>query len=189
MHSMRTLHTGVAALALVAAAIAVSPLALAAQSPLPATPAKPVFFAVRFIPSDSVRSAEVITEDGVTKQLGACWAPIVVDPSDPMLAGDLTVCGDTHWFGPLEASPSVGSGWYRLVNDEGAWQGSTPYAEWRDPESGETIGLGGGVIVLSGEGGYEGLYAVLTFLPDWSDVRGFIFEGAPPVNPVPPSEG
>jgi hypothetical protein len=58
-------------------------------------------------------------------------------------------------------------------------------AGWLDPESGETIGTGGGVI-LAGEGAYEGLYTVLTFLPDWSDIRGFIFEGAPPAAPVPP---
>jgi hypothetical protein len=151
--------------------------------------AEPVFFTVQFIPSDSVRGAEVTTEDGVTKQLGNCWAPIVVDPSDPRLAGDLTVCFDAHWFGPLEASPSVASGTYRLVNDDGAWQGSIVGAEWRDPESGETMAPGGDGIVLSGEGAYEGLYAAMSFVPDWSDIRGFIFEGAPPADPVPPPAG
>jgi hypothetical protein len=149
--------------------------------------ADPVFFSVRFIPSDAVRMAEVTTEDGVTKQLGNCWAPIVVDASDPRLDGDLTFCADAHWFGALEGSPSVGFGTYRLVNEEGAWQGSETLAEWLDPESGETMGAGGGVTILAGEGAYEGLSAVLTFLPDWSDIRGFIFEGAPPAAPVPPT--
>jgi hypothetical protein len=170
---------------LTAALLSGSAVGVAAQEGDDGT-ADPVFFTVRFIPSDAVRMAEVTTEDGVTKQLGNCWAPTVVDPSDPRLAGDLTVCGDAHWFGPLEGSPSVGSGTYRLVNEEGAWHGSTATAEWLDPESGETMGLGGGVIVLSGEGAYEGLSAVLTFVPDWSDVRGFIFEGVPPAAPVPP---
>jgi hypothetical protein len=149
--------------------------------------AEPTFFTIRFEPSDSVRTATVTTEDGVTKQLGDCWAPIVIEPSDPRLAGDLIACGDAHRFGPLEGSPSVGSGTYRLVNDGGAWQGSFTYAEWLDPESGETISSSGGTVILAGEGTYEGLYAVLTFLPDWSDIRGFIFEGEPPAAPVPPS--
>jgi hypothetical protein len=48
--------------------------------------------------------------------------------------------------------------------------------------------LGGGIIVVTGEGAYDGLYAVMT-LSDWSDVRGFIFEGAPPAPPVPPPAG
>lgn len=180
---MRGFRTSIIAI-LASGLLAGSAVGVAAQDTAEGA-TEPTFFTVRFIPSDSVRGAEVTTEDAVTKQLGNCWAPLVEDPSDPRLAGDLTVCMDAHWFGPLEGSPSVGSGTYRLVNEEGAWQGSTAFAEWLDPESGETMGLGDGV-VLSGEGAYEGLYAALTFVPDWSDIRGFIFEGAPPAVPVPP---
>jgi hypothetical protein len=181
---VRGIRTTIAAV-LAVGLLAGSAAGVAAQDRAEA--AEPTFFTVRFIPSDAVRMAEVTTEDGVTRQLGNCWAPVVAEPSDPRLAGDLTFCADAHWFGPLEGSPSVGSGTYRLVNEEGAWQGSQALAEWPDPESGETMGLGG-VVVLSGEGAYEGLSAVLTFLPDWSDIRGFIFEGAPPSAPVPPPD-
>ena len=55
-----------------------------------------------------------------------------------------------------------------------------------DPESGDKIETGE-VVILVGEDGYEGLYAAMTFLPNWSDARGVIFEGAPPAAPVPPS--
>ena len=45
------------------------------------------------------------------------------------------------------------------MNDQGAWQGSHAWAEWTDPESGEVIELGGGIIVVTGEGAHDGLYA------------------------------
>jgi hypothetical protein len=160
---------------------------IVAQSPAADSGAvEPTFVTVRFIPSDSVRTATLRTKDGVTQEVGNCWAPMVVDASDPRLAGDLTYCSDWHWFGPMEASPSVGSVTYRLVTDEGAWQGSTMLAGWLDPESGDPMAPGGDGVILAGEGAYEGLYAALTFLPDWSDIRGLIFDGAPPAAPVPP---
>jgi hypothetical protein len=149
---------------------------------------EPTLFSFQIVPSSQVRDTEVTTEDGVYKEVGTCFAPIVLNASDPRLAGDLTVCGDLLRFGPSEGSPTVGSGSFRLVNDEGAWQGSDAWAEWTDPESGEVIELGGGIIVVTGEGAYDGLYAVMT-LSDWSNVRGFIFEGAPPAAPVPPPAG
>jgi hypothetical protein len=184
MRTTRHPSTALITVALLAASVP----GVDAQSPTADSGAvEPTYFTVRFEPSDPVRTATVTTEDGVTKQVGDCWAPIVVEPSDPRLAGDLIVCGDAHRHGPLAGSPSVGSSTYQLVNDEGAWQGSTTYAEWLDPESGATVGSVGGTVILVGEGSYEGLYAVLTFLPDWSDIRGFIFEGAPPAAPVPPS--
>ena len=144
-----------------------------------------LFSAPDQIPWAQVRDMEVTTEDGVTKELGSCFAPIVVDASDPRLAGDLVVCGDVYRFGPSDEYPRVGSGSYRLVTDEGAWQGSDAWAEWTDPGSGEVVGLGGGFMVVTGEGAYDGLSAVMD-LSDWSDVRGFIFEGALPAVPVPP---
>jgi hypothetical protein len=151
---------------------------------------EPVPFTVDFIPSDQVRQAAVTFRDGVTTELGTCWAPIVQSPSDPRLAGELTFCTDWHRFGASDQSPAVGMGTYRLVNDEGAWQGSSPWAEWIDPGSGETTGTSGsgGAVILAGDGAYEGLSAVLTFHPNWSDIRGLIFEGDPPAAPVPPTE-
>jgi len=149
--------------------------------------AEPTLFTLQLVPSVSVRSPDVTTEDGVYKEIGSCFAPMIVNPSDPRLDGVLTACGDFHQFGPSEGSPTVGSGTYRLVNDEGAWQGSSPWAGWTDPESGDAMELGDEVIVLTGEGAYDGLYAVMT-LSDWSDIRGFIFNGAPPADPVPPPD-
>ncbi len=77
---------------------------------------------------------------------------------------------------------------YRIVNDEGAWQGSSLGAAWDDPGS-ERIDIGGQPLILAGEGAYDGLFAALTFVDGWSDIRGVIFEGAPPADVVPPSAG
>ena len=162
-----------------------SAVGAAAQDPEAGT-SEPTIFSLRLVPSSQVRDTEVTTEDGVYKEMGTCFAPIVYNASDPRLAGDLTVCGDLHRFGATDGAPTVGSGTFRLVNDEGAWQGSDAWAGWTDPESGEEVEFGSGVIVLTGEGAYDGLYAVMT-LSDWSDVQGFIFEGAPPAEPAPPS--
>ncbi len=150
--------------------------------------AAPVPFTVRFIPGDSVRVAQTTTEGGVTKELGNCWAPIIASPSDPRLAGTLTYCADEHSYVPIGTESAVGvwSDTYRIVNADGAWQGSDGGAEWVDPGSGDTMETGD-FVILVGEGDYEGLYAAMTFLPDWSDIRGVIFEGPPPAAPVPPS--
>lgn len=164
-----------------------SAVGAAAQDPEAGT-SEPTIFSLRLVPSSQVRDTEVTTEDGVYKEMGTCFAPIVLNASDPRLDGNLTVCGNLHRFGSSEGTPTVGSGTFRLVNDVGAWQGSDAWAEWVDPGSGDLVELGGGIIVLTGEGAYDGLYAVMT-LSDWSDVRGFIFEGAPPAEPIPPPAG
>ena len=147
---------------------------------------EPTLFSFQIVPSSQVRDTEVTTEDGVYKEVGTCFAPIVLNASDPRLDGNLTVCGDSYRFGASDGAPIIGSGTFRLVNDDGAWQGSDAWAEWVDSGSGDLVELGGGIIVLTGEGAYDGMSAVMT-LSDWSHVRGFIFGGAPPANPVPPS--
>jgi hypothetical protein len=149
--------------------------------------AEPVPFTVRFMPSNSVRAAQYSVDRGVRKELGNCWAPVIADPSDPRLAGTLTFCGDNHSYAPMgDTSTGMWSSTYRIENDEGAWQGSIAGAEWKDPESGDMIETDEGLILV-GEGDYEGLYAAMTFPGSWSDIRGLIFEGAPPAAPVPPS--
>jgi hypothetical protein len=150
--------------------------------------AAPVPFTVRFLPSNSLRAAQTTTEDGVTKELGNCWAPVIASPSDPRLAGTLTFCSDDHSYGAIAAESDVGvwSTTYRIENDGGAWQGSSAGVAWVDPESGDMMETEE-LVIFVGEDAYEGLYAAMTFLPDWSDIRGVIFEGAPPAAPVPPS--
>jgi len=166
-----------------------------------AGPSEPVPFTVRFVPAGSVRAPVSTMEQGVTKIRGDCWAPVIVDPSDPRLAGTLTYCADEDRYGPVqerfdastdayqpvgEESLIVGNDTYRIENAQGAWQGSSTFLGWKDPGSGDML-EDRGALVLAGEGAYEGLFVAMTLLPDWSDIRGVIFDGPPPVAPVPPA--
>ena len=60
------------------------------------------------------------------------------------------------------------------------------YAEWVDPESGEDAATGD-LILLAGEGAYDGLYAAMT-LGDGAgwNLTGVVFEGALPTAPEVP---
>jgi hypothetical protein len=166
-----------------------------------ARPSVPVPFTMRFIPADSVRASVSTTGRGITSLRGDCWTPVISQPSDPRLAGTLTYCADEDRYAPApegfdassdtytpvgEESLVVGSDTYRIENGEGAWQGSSTFLGWTDPGSGDLM-EDRGAIILVGEGAYEGLYAAMTLLPDWSDIRGVIFDGAPPVAPDPPT--
>jgi hypothetical protein len=144
-------------------------------------------FTLKFVWYDrNVRDGEAVTEGGITKVLGSCNAMGIADPSDPRLDGSLTWCTDEHDYGAVrDESTVVWTDTYRIVNDEGAWQGSTSGAMWDDPVSGERMEPGGDPIILVGEGAYEGLYAAIT--GPFSDTHGVIFEGAPPADPVPPT--
>jgi hypothetical protein len=129
--------------------------------------------------NEVVQSPEQVTERGVNRSLGDCHAMSVVAPSDPRMDGDVTYCASEHVYGTdRDADPNVATATYRIVNDEGAWQGSLTGVWWTDPTSGDYIEGAGDIVILAGEGAYDGLYAAMTL--DWSDIRGLIFEGAPP---------
>jgi len=136
--------------------------------------------------SQKEQRPEQMTERGVSKSLGDCPSLFVVAPSDPRMDGDVTYCTSEHVYGAdRDADPNVATATYRIVNDEGAWQGSLSGVWWTDPTSGDYIEGAGDIVILAGEGAYDGLYAAMTL--DWSDIRGLIFEGAPPAGPILPS--
>jgi hypothetical protein len=136
--------------------------------------------------SAPLQTPEQMSERGVNMTLGDCPSLFVVAPSDPRMDGNVTFCSSEHVYGAdREADPNVATATYRIVNDEGAWQGSLSGATWTDPTSGEWVDGTGNAVILTGEGAYDGLYAAMTL--DWTDIRGIIFEGAPPAGPILPS--
>lgn len=155
-----------------------------------AAAAEPVPFTLRFTwLNRQLREAEDLTEGGVTTSIGSCNAMRVDAATDPRIGGELTFCSDEHVYGEVrDESTLVWTDTYRIVNEEGAWQGSHGGVVWDDPGSEERWEAGGGLLIFSGVGAYDGLYAAVYFPGLWSEGgRGFIFEGPPPPAPAPPA--
>jgi hypothetical protein len=138
---------------------------------------EPVEFTASFSPSSRVRTGTYEVVDGVTQQRGDAWTPVIFNMSDPRLDGTLIYSEDTDRY---PGSIRLAAETYRIENDEGAWQGSTSVA---------MVGSGYGdaaVVLLVGEGAYEGLYAWAD-VGDWGAIEGVIFPAPPPDAPVPPT--
>jgi hypothetical protein len=117
---------------------------------------------------------------------GWAWQPYPTTMSDPRLEGTYLLAFDADQVAPAGTSgPAVGSGTWRIVNDDGAWQGSFPIIEFPDRTTTVTT-------QLEGSGAYEGLTAIWESQHDaracsW-EVRGVIIEGVVPPAPEPPAE-
>ena len=98
-----------------------------------------------------------------------------------------------------EFSPTVMAVSYRLEGPDGAWTGTgrgfdlNPFP---DPEAAEDRLMSTGMVVLSGEGDYAGLSAVLVQNVSWAELfegrftfEGYVFEGEPPPFPEPIEPG
>jgi hypothetical protein len=138
---------------------------------------EPVEFTAAFSPASSIRTGTVAAVDGHVEQRGNAWSPTISGMTDPRLDGRLTFSlnNDTYPDGAYD----VGTATYRIETDDGAWQGSTPVVA-----SGASDWDASGVVVLVGEGAYEGLYAVMG--TDWGEIHGVIFSGPPPEAPTAP---
>jgi hypothetical protein len=117
---------------------------------------------------------------------GWAWQPYQTTMSDPRLEGTYQLAYDSDQVTQAGTSaPAVGSGTWRIVNDDGAWQGSFPIIEFPDHTTTVTT-------QLEGSGAYEGLTAIWESQHDaracsW-EVRGVIIEGQVPAAPEPPAE-
>ena len=114
---------------------------------------------------------------------GWAWQPSVTTMSDPRLEGAYQLSFDSDTVSPAGTSgPSVGSGTWRIENDEGAWQGSFPVIQFADHTTTVTT-------PLVGEGAYDGLTAIWESRHDASacswEVRGLIIAGELPDAPEP----
>jgi hypothetical protein len=140
---------------------------------------EPTEFTAAFIPSASVRPGTYETLEGRIESRGNAWGPIISGMTDPRLDGRLTYSADEDNYFP-SGSYMLGTATYRIANDDGAWQGSTPIFM-----DGSTRGPS--VVLLVGEGAYKGLYAWMD-TSDWSAIKGVIFPAPPPDAPEPPPD-
>jgi hypothetical protein len=169
------------------AAVSGAALLAGAQGQDPA-PQPPVEFTGRIRCGGEVRqgSTDTVTladgEATLRRNRGYAWQQSA-SMSDPRLEGTHYQSweSDSYTLPRMVAGPAVGWGTQRIVNDEGAWQGS-----WTEFTPSDGTPAPSWTTVLTGEGGYEGLTAiwVATYLTGGAcgaDVRGVIFEGEVPI--------
>lgn len=139
----------------------------------------PLEFSGRFQPGGSLRDVTYEAGDGVVHAYGAAWTPAIVEMSEPMLDGQLIYMEDQDQY--PDSGHNLSTITYRIVNDDGAWQGSAIEPSGGTYEFVDTV-------VLVGEGAYEGLFAAMQ--QSNGIVRGVIFPAAPPpASDVPQSAG
>jgi hypothetical protein len=144
----------------------------------------PVEFTGKIVCGPEVQAGtrEVVSEPGEvpghTKERDHAWQPVVTEMSEPRMEGDYYLSWNADNFA---GGVLVGSGTWRIENEEGAWQGSFVKADYPDHQT--TVSS-----ALAGEGAYAGLTAIWESIlnPDCTwDVRGVIIEGEPPAVPEP----
>ena len=155
------------------------------RSPAPpeeVSPLEPTEFTGYIVCGDVVRSGtDQVDPDGVlkTRSRGWAWNPAALRMTDPRLQGDYYISYDDDEY---SNDTSVGAGTWRIVNAEGAWQGS--FTVFDALSTTTTVST-----PLVGEGAYAGLTAIWESSHDplacsW-DVRGLIVEGGEPPAPEP----
>ena len=111
--------------------------------------------------------------------------------SDPRFTGTYVTFGNSDSYQDGDVAPSGGSFGVssvvrRVESEEGAWHADATSGGWGEDlyEVGEVVAMGA-TIIFTGEGGYEGLTAVVWPEPQAinTPVRGVIFAGAPPPAP------
>ncbi len=124
----------------------------------------------------STGSRQVV--DGVTRKRGIECRLRVIETSDPRLDGDVTlhINRDDYPDGLCLIRWA-----YRIENAGGAWQ-QEPAFQVVHPDGTSSMDM----IVLVGEGGYEGLTAVADPPPPTGDIwslQGYIVDGPVPADP------
>jgi len=133
--------------------------------------------------------------DGRTTYPEEVWQAKQLSP-DPLIAGTLTTVANVHEIG--EGDTVVGgaisggaltTGTMHVENDDGSWRGAfAGYREPTEPWNHHTQ------VLLAGEGGYEGLRALLYYTGSIGEgyghsgsqqIQGVIFEGVMPALPAP----
>jgi hypothetical protein len=143
----------------------------------------PVEFSAKWSFGPPVRpETSTIVANG-TQERGGAWQPsALTEASDPRWQGTLSVAQNSDDYGAA-GGPSVGMFAFRIENEEGSWQ-QTPTVTLVVPGVDE---VDRGVFV--GEGGYEGLIAVVDIVTDHAaqawDLHGYIIDGELPPPPEP----
>ena len=99
--------------------------------------------------------------------------------SDPRLPAETAMVENFDIYQADDGTQVVGLSAVRLDGPDGSWTGTATSLYSM------TDGTGFGFMVLTGEGGYEGLFAILQG-DDPTGLDGYVFEGEMPPMPDPP---
>ena len=123
---------------------------------------------------------------------GMGFVGATVETDDERISGTLSQALNFDWSGPEPTLVHTGASLWRIENDGGAWVGhgtefsyTDDWTQW-DEEDPSTWGPTGNFVVLTGEGDYEGMTAMVTTQPSdvgVSSLSGVVFSGEVP--PVP----
>ncbi len=133
--------------------------------------------------------------DGRTTYPEEVWQAKQMSP-DPRIAGTLTTVANVHEIGEGDtvagsafSGGALTTGTMHIENDDGSWRGTfAGYREPTEPWEHRTQ------VLLAGEGGYEGLRALLHYTGSIGEgyghsgsqqIEGVIFEGDMPTLPTP----
>ena len=106
------------------------------------------------------------------------WTPIVAEAGDARLDGRVSLVANGNSYGGVE----IWNGYFRIENDEGAWQQRPMIQSVKRSESSEPMTW---TAVFDGEGAYDGLIAIMgiTRTGGGWDVEGMIIDAVLPPEP------
>jgi hypothetical protein len=146
--------------------------------------APPVEFTAKWAWGSQIRSDTSEAIASGVQYRGGAWRPgVLVPASDPRWQGTFSIANNENDYS-ASGGPLVGIHAFRIENEEGAWQ-QMPTVALIFPGIDDLTNTG----VFVGEGGYEGLIAVVDIATDraagtW-DLHGYIIHGELPPPPDP----
>ena len=174
---MRTLRLTLAATVIVVLLGGLGGAVLAQEEA--ATSEEPVVVTGTFTWGDPESFGRRVEDVGVTRTKGVWWI-IGAEASDGRLSGRGTK--SSNWNSSWDTEIGIGADTYVLANPDGRWVGSG-HNFTTGPSAGDDL------VVLRGEGGYDGLTAALSVdTIDWSGIaefEGVIILGEAPEIPEP----
>jgi hypothetical protein len=144
--------------------------------------APPVEFSAKWAWGPPIRSDTSEAVAGSVQYRGGAWRPgVLTAATDPRWQGTLSIANNENDYS-ASGGPLVGIHAFRVENEEGAWQ-QMPTVALIVPGIDDLVNTG----VFVGEGGYEGLIAVVDIATDraagtW-DLHGYIIDGELPPPP------
>lgn len=153
----------------------------AAEAPLAAAPrGEPVEFQGRWSYGGGLQGGAIdLHDDGWLEQHDQGWALGITEPGDPRLDGRLTLRASAI----QKAGTEIWNGAFRIENETGSWQQRPMIQSVKLSGEPEPMTW---TAVFDGEGGYEGLTAVMGITrrsAGW-DVEGVVIDGALPPAPT-----